>query len=241
MLARTTFSSNAKTMPSKRMLRWILAATLATLPLHLSVGQSVESAEAIIAKMRAKTEQAIGFSANVSLALDVDFIRMPEKFARMEYKAPDSFDFDSEDFIVIPKRGLDFSFAQVFETDYSALLQGIESVNGHDCHVVKVIPKGRSRLAIATLLIDAQSYQTRRAELVSKNHGAYVMAMDYDQKELSLPTILEISFEMEKFNLPLRYLGKNATIDKDKMKAQETKTGKITLSFTDYLIDLATP
>lgn len=239
MLARSTSSSTAQRVPAKRRLRRLLVGVLATLPCHLSLGQTVESADTVIAKMKAKTHQVAGFSANVALVLDVDFIRMPEKFARMEYKAPESFDFDSEDFIVIPKRGLDFSFSQVFESDYSSLLQGIESVDGHDCHIVKVIPKGRSRLAIATLLIDAQTYQTRQAELVSKNHGTYVMAMDYDQEDLSLPTTLQISFEMEKFNLPLRYLGKNATIDKDKMKAQETKTGKITLSFTDYQIDLA--
>lgn len=187
--------------------------------------------------MRELSQRVHSFSADVALTLDVDFINMPQKFAHLQFKAPDKLDFDSDDFIVIPKRGLDFTYDQIFDAPYSAILLDPESIEGHDCYVVQVIPKGRSKLAIATLHIDANSFQTRKAEFVTRKDGTFLVEMKYDQNEYNLPSKLTTKFEMEKFKLPVRYLGKNASIDRTKLKENELKEGEMLIEFSNYQIN----
>lgn len=195
------------------------------------------SANEILERMREVSERVHSFTADVSLTLDVDFIQMPQKFAAVDFQAPDDLEFDSEDFIVIPKRGLDFTYEQIYSAPYTAVLLEEEAIDDKSCYVVQVIPKKRARLAIATLHIDAQTFQTRRSEFVTRKNGTFLAEMKYDQDEFNLPQELTISFEMETFKLPVRYLGKNATIDRAKMRSEEIKEGNMLLEFSNYQIN----
>jgi len=57
--------------------------------------------------------------------------------------------------------------------------------------------------------------------------------MNFEKPTSILPNKVEVQFEIERIRIPLKYLGKNADLDKEKYKSEETKTGAIFLTF-DY-------
>lgn len=200
---------------------------------------ATDMADEVIERVREKIGKVKGFSANVALELDVDFIRMPTKYAAMAYHPPKEAKFDSEDFIVVPKRGLDFTYEDLFKYEYSSLYVGEEMVNDQKVHVVKIIPlENKSKVVLATLFIDQKTDQILRSEINTRSHGTYLIDMKFDQVKYNLPSEMVITFEMEKFNLPLKYLGKNVDVDKKKMKSEGPKTGRMILSFSDYKVEL---
>src|SRR5690606_21022491 len=66
------------------------------------------------------------FSANVELKVDISFINIPDKFAQIEYTKNEDTKVSSEDFVLIPKKGLDISLHQLFKYPYITLDRGTE-------------------------------------------------------------------------------------------------------------------
>ena len=64
--------------------------------------------------------------------------------------------------------------------------------------------------------------------------------MAYAKKDDILPSDVEVDFEVERMRLPLRYMGKEADVDKEKYRSKEVKTGKIYLKISNYKIDSKT-
>ncbi|MEM8895591.1 MAG: hypothetical protein AAGC88_13500, partial [Bacteroidota bacterium] len=67
----------------------------------------------IIAKDRLDNVQS--FEAELELLVDISFVNMPPKRATMKYEKGAPAEFESDDFVLIPKRGLDFSLSEIFE------------------------------------------------------------------------------------------------------------------------------
>ena len=85
-----------------------LLGLLAVMALYSFTQSTNDQAEQVIQRVREKIAQVKGFSANVALELDVDFIRMPTKYATMAYHPPKKADFDSEDFIESNETGIPY-------------------------------------------------------------------------------------------------------------------------------------
>ena len=66
--------------------------------------------------------------------------------------------------------------------------------------------------------------------------------MKYDQSTTRLPTQIEVIFEIERIRIPLKYMGKDVQINKEKYNSNEPKTGTIFLSFnyTEFVYDSLT-
>ena len=61
--------------------------------------------------------------------------------------------------------------------------------------------------------------------------------MNYDKSISILPSKIEVTFEIERIRIPLKYMGKDVQINKENYKSNDPKTGNIFLSFnyTDLL------
>ena len=60
--------------------------------------------------------------------------------------------------------------------------------------------------------------------------------MKYDNVNMLLPAMVEVNFEIERIKIPLNFMGKGTDIDRKKMRAEGTKTGKIFLKLSNYQI-----
>lgn len=177
------------------------------------------------------------FTASLILDLDVPFIKMPTKTAKISYSAGKKMMFSSKDFVMLPKRGLDFSLSEIFKYPFITVDRGIEKRNGRSLKVINIIPiTNQSDLALATLYMDTKAVRIVQSEINTRKEGSYSLLMNYAQLKDILPNDVEASFAIEKLKIPLNFMGKGSSIDRKKMRSMETKTGKIKMQIKDYII-----
>lgn len=179
------------------------------------------------------------FSANIILDLDVPFIKMPTKRAQVKYATGKKMEFASKDFVMLPKRGLDFSLSEIFKYPFITVDRGTEVRNGRNLKVINVIPTtNQSEMALATLYMDTKLVRIAELEITTKKEGSYTLAMRYATLKDILPNYLEAGFAIEKLKIPLNFMGKGTAIDRKKMRSMETKKGKIKMQIKDYSITM---
>jgi hypothetical protein len=179
------------------------------------------------------------FTAKLKLELDISFINMPTKNANITYVKGKPTKFSSNDFVIIPKQGLDFTLTKIFEYPFITVDRGMEKRNGKLYKAINVIPTDkRADFSIATLLLDTSNRRVYELEINTKKDGNYVLVMNYNSKEKLLPDLVEVNFEIERIKIPLNFVGKDTEVDRKKMKAKGVKTGKIYLRLYNYSIKL---
>lgn len=177
------------------------------------------------------------FSASLVLDLDVPFIKMPTKKAKVKYDFGKNMVFSSSDFVMLPKRGLDFSLSEIFKYPFITVDRGLEKRNGKMLKVINIIPTDkRSAFALATLYLDIYAMRIMESEINTRKEGTYSLVMSYALAKDILPKYVEASFAIEKLKIPLNFMGKGTTIDRKKMRSMETKTGKVKMQFLDYQV-----
>ncbi|THD65711.1 hypothetical protein E7Z59_14070 [Robertkochia marina] len=189
--------------------------------------------------LRARMESINAFTVNVELETAIDFIQMPVKRASMSYDRDQGVQVTSDDFVLIPKKGLDLVMSELFRYDYITVPRGEEQVQGLESMVMNVIPEDkRADYAIATLYLSKQKNRLLQADIQTRKEGAYTVNMFYRKDEDILPSRVEVSFEVEKVKIPIRYLAREGEVDKEALKSEGAKKGKVILYLSDYDIEL---
>ena len=163
---------------------------------------------------------------------------MPDKHAKMFFKQPDKVRFISDEFIMLPKRGIGVSTRKVLKDDYLALFSGEERINGKAHAIVKIIPEGnKSDLVLSTLWINTENALVSKVENTTRNNGSYLIYLGYSDPGVELPTEIKISFRVENLKIPLKFIGKNSTVDKDKLKMDGNKEGSVSIKLRYFDIN----
>jgi hypothetical protein len=201
---------------------------------EILLGQDIDQD---LLRIKQRMDSIEEFTANLVLDLDVDFINMPTKRAEIHYVKDKPVKFSSDDFVLIPKRGLDFSMNEIFKYPFITVDRGPVEKDGRMHRLINVIPTDKKAdYAIATLMLDTVSQRIIESEINTKKDGSYTLTMHYQNDEQILPSMIVVSFEINRIKIPLNYTGKGAEIDKEKLKSDEPKTGKIILKINDYKI-----
>ncbi|WP_298532623.1 hypothetical protein [uncultured Algibacter sp.] len=185
-----------------------------------------------ILKIQQRMDTIESFSAHVKLEVDISFVNIPVKHARIEYAKNEETKVFSEDFVLVPKKGLDVSLYHLFKNPFITVDRGSEIRNNKPYKALNIIPTNKKTdFSIATVLIDTSTNRIIEYEVNTKKDGSYVVVMNYNDGKDLLPSDIEVQFEIERVRIPLKYMGKDAQIDKDTYKSDEPKTGKIYLYF----------
>jgi hypothetical protein len=201
----------------------------------LSQWCSAQKIDPDLLKAKERLDAVTSFMADLKLTVDISFVHMPPKYAQMTYQKGLPTTFSSEDFILIPKRGLDFSLSEIFMYPFITVDRGFGQYSGRACKLLNIIPTdNKADFSIATLALDTLTHQVMFSEINTKKDGAYQMLMMYDSAQQAIPDRVEVSFEIERIRLPLQYMGKEVEVDKSKMKAESFKKGRIILEIDAY-------
>jgi hypothetical protein len=193
--------------------------------------------DADLLRIKKRMDSVKQFSASLILDLDVPFIQMPTKNANITYATGKKMMFTSKDFVMLPKRGLDFSLSEIFKYPFITVDRGTEKRNGRSLKVINIIPTtNQSDLALATLYMDTKAVRIVQSEINTRKEGSYTLMMNYAVLKDILPSYVEATFAIEKLKIPLNFMGKGTTIDRKKMRSMETKTGKIKMQIRNYSI-----
>jgi len=214
-------------------MKFILAIVL----FLFSVSINAQNIDADLLKIKQRMDSIQQFSAKLKLDVDINFINMPTKYASMNYTKGKPIKFSSSDFVMIPKRGLDFSLNRLFEYSFITVPRGDVIKNGKKYKALNIIPTDeKADFSIALLLLDITNMRVAETEISTKKDGAYNLKLNYENSTKVLPALVEVSFEIERIKIPINFMGKDTDIDRKKMKAEGVKTGKIYLSISNYVI-----
>ena len=206
--------------------------------LMLSVSLQAQEIDKDLLRIKERMEEVSHFTADIVVDVEAPFINMPTKTASMEYNRGEKIKFKSKDFLIFPKRGLDFTFSELFEHPFISVDRGFKTIDNQNLKVLSVIPKDeKADMAMATLYLDIENDHIIISEITTKNQGSYTLQMQYNATEI-LPDHIEVSFAIENLKIPLNFMGSDTKIDRKRMKSNETNTGTVKLQIKNYDISI---
>lgn len=195
----------------------------------LVLGAQSQHIDAELIKIKKQLQNVTEAWAKAKLTLDIDFINMPVKYADLHYQKGKPIAVESDNFMMVPKRGLDFSWSELFEHDFMTIDRGVEKFQGNTLKIINVIPlDNKSDYAIMKLRLDTIQINIVTADITTKENGSYVLHMEYGEHNF-FPSKLTIGFELERIKIPLNFLGKDMALDKKVLKNNSIKRGRIIL------------
>jgi len=197
----------------------------------------------LLDSVKNKFDRVNDYTADIKIKVNVSFIKIPVKEGKLYFKKPDKIKLVSKGFAMLPKRGMNFTFNELFEKKYSAIFIKNELISKVNSYVVKVIPLDDSAdILLATLWIDRKTQSILKIDVVSKSSGNFVTNFDYPVKPnpYDLPSQLTFTFEVTKAALPM---GVTGDFDAEKPKTKDNKPQKATLSinYANYTVNKGIP
>jgi len=199
-----------------------------------SFAQDVDP-QMVLELAQTKLQNIESYTADALIQVDIDFLEMPDKEAKVSYTYPNKLKIDTKGFSIIPKFGMRPLMKTIAKEDNLAIFSGREELMGHTCFVVKLLPRDDGKIIMMKLWIDTLDYLVRRSETFTRRSGNFLIDMKYDS--LVLPSSMLFSFENKEINLPLKFLGGSIEIDKSKINKDSTNSGKVLISFSNYELE----
>ena len=206
-------------------------ATLLTL-LICTIGAEAQSDEvsSLVDSVYHLLQRVESYSAEATIHVDVDFINMPDKTAKVSFQAPDKYDVESDGFLMIPKVGMKPMMDQLDLTKYQLVDRGTEVLKGVEHVIINMIPLARkSQIVLSTIWINPEEHLISRLETFTKRAGSFVVDLEYDGE--ILPSQLTISFEVEGMNIPMKYFGNDVEVDRKEFRQAEVNEGIVVVRF----------
>ncbi len=189
-----------------------------------------QEVDPLLLQVRGRMDSIATFRATVEMEVDISFVNMPVKQAEISYEKGKPIGVTSEDFVMIPKRGLDLTLNELFRYPFMTLNLGKVLHRGRECELIKVIPTtDAADFSIASLWVDPAALHVLKSQISTKKNGVYDIFYTYSETDEVLPTELRVEFEVSGVKIPLRFLGRDTQVDKDKMKEGQQERGAIYL------------
>jgi len=147
---------------------------LLILLLTSTVNPQSNRAEQILENVKTKFESIEDYEVDISVMVDMEFLRIPKVTAKVFFKQPDKMKMDSDDFAVLPKEGVNFSPAKLLNNKYTAIYIKSDTLDKSNVDVVKIIPLDDSiGIVLTELWIDSEQKIIRMIETTTKNRGTF--------------------------------------------------------------------
>jgi hypothetical protein len=190
---------------------------------------------ALLERVKARHAPVRDFYAEVAIAVDVDFLRVPVKSAQVFYQQPDTWTFKAKGFLMLPKKGVKFSVAAYLDGPVSAVYVTSTVMDQTLVDVVKILPlAAENDLVLATLWIDRTTSLLRHVEAHTRSVGTYQVHFVYANAPFDLPVQTVITFAISRRQLPLKYIGR---LKVDLQKLGDKAQGTVTLTYTKFKVN----
>ncbi len=235
---------NIRSITRKKRNFHLIAVLL--LPAFLSFSfTEAQTAQEVIAQIKAKVEKVNDYVAQGKLKTNVAFIKAPVANVKIYFKKPNKVRIRNTSGIsFIPKGSVNISLDNVF-TDidsYDVIDAGRDAKTG--LRIIKLLPANdTSEVVLSTLYIDDSKMLVMKATTTTRDNGTYELQMTYGRyADFGLADKVIFSFNTREYKLP-----KGVTFDYDTggTKAEENKIkdrkGKVEIDYSDYVINKGVP
>lgn len=205
-----------------------------------------QTAEEIIAKVRAKLDKVSDYEASGKMKTNVIFIKAPVATVKVYYKKPNMLRINNESGIsFVPKGSVNVNLNNVFVTTAGFDIIDAGKESGTSLHIIKLLPKDEnSDVVLSTLYIDDAQALIKRAKTTTRENGTYELEMTYGKyADYGLADKVIFSFNTKDYKLPKGITfdyddGSKKDADKDKLKDRK---GKVEIVYSSYTINKGVP
>ncbi len=202
-----------------------------------------QSADQMVARLRAKLLSVKDYEARGQLKTDVAFLKIPVSAVRILYRYPDQFSIKKDGGIsVLPKGGIRVNMNSLLaDGSYTALDAGRISWKGADLMILKLLPMDDAGdIVLSTLYVDDKQMVIRRSVTTTKENGTYEMEMDYGKyAQWGLPDKAVMIFSTKDYKLPkgITFEYDAGVGNKPKDPKPLGKKGRIEINYSSYAIN----
>ncbi|MFW5656125.1 MAG: LolA family protein [Bacteroidota bacterium] len=218
------------------MTKTVLSILMFFMLIQSAKPQNQAEALALVDALKEKMMEVVRYEANVTIQVDVDFINIKERQARVTFQQPDQFDLKTTGFTLLPRKGAEMEYLQLLYGNHTALYEKEDTVGGHETSVVKIIPMtDETDIILAQIWIQKDNPRLLKMNTFTKSNGSFTMRFFYADHPFDMPDKIEITFDIKSFMLPASLSGDLKALEK---KITEEKTqGKVILTYSDYRVN----
>lgn len=219
---------------------------ITSLFLLVFLGARAQTADEILARVKAKLDKVNDYQAEGKMKTNVIFIKAPVAKVKVYYKKPNRLRINNESGIsFIPKGSVNINLNNIFvnTTGFDIIDMGKEAGTGW--HMIKLLPKDENaEVVLSTVYIDEVQSLIRKARTTTRENGTYELEMTYGKyAEWGLADKVVFSFNTKEYKLP-----KGITFDYDDgTRTNEApgrlkeKKGKVEIVYSSYVINKGVP
>lgn len=184
-----------------------------------------QTAEEVIARVKAKLEKVNDYEAKGKMKTNVVFIKAPIANVKVYYKKPNRLRINNESGIsFIPKGSMNINLNNIFINTEGFDLIDMGKEEKTSFRIIKLLPKDEnSDVVLSTVYIDEKQSLIRKAKTTTRENGTYELEMTYGKYAAwGLADRVNFRFNTKDYKLP-----KGITFDYDDGSKKETNTGKL--------------
>lgn len=193
----------------------------------------------IIDKVKGKFEKVHDYQVSINIAVDMEFLKIPNVSAKIFFMKPDKMKVESNDFAVLPKEAINFSPVEFLKNNFKSIYVKSDTLQGSLVDVIKIIPMNdSSNIILSTLWIDCQESVVRRIETTTKSKGTFSARLDYGEMiDYGLPSNMIFNFNISDpqiGEIPDMAVGSN---NEKQRRNRRNLVGIIVIEYSDYIIN----
>jgi hypothetical protein len=198
----------------------------------------------LLDSVKNKMNKVNDYSADVSIKLNVSFIKIPVKKATIYFKKPDKIRMKTTGFAMLPKKGANFNAGDFLKKDFASIFIKQEIVKGIKTEMIKVVPlTADNEILLATMWIDRKTQLIYKIDATTKANGNFLMEFSYPKiaNAFDMPAALQFTFDVNKTTLPVAISG---DLDSDSKKVKDDgkpKKATLTLNYSNYKVNTGIP
>ena len=191
------------------------------------------NADVLLNNIKTKLNKVNDYSANVEVAVKMDFLKMPKSNAEIFFKKPDKFKFHSTGFAILPKAGFDFNPQKILDNDLTVKIIGDTLLDETKLKIIKITPKIDSLKFTSAILLIEEVHLLIYQITISADKGVTIVTnFKYGQQsKFALPSELSVSFDLSNIE-------KNEAPKKRRSKIPENFKGEISIKYYNYKVNL---
>ncbi|MCX7649416.1 MAG: hypothetical protein N2050_02530 [Flavobacteriales bacterium] len=220
------------------MKTWLLGWICFCSGSFLLQAQNPEAVE-IIGRLRERMAGLKDYTADVRISINIPFLRIPDKSAKIYYKAPGRFHVETRGLALIPKTTSDLGGQSLLDAPHSALYVRRERRGPLNFHVIKIVPlNDTSQVVLATFYIGVEDEKVYRVETITREQGSVNVDFTPGNNPFGLPERMFITFEIPRVEMPAGFTGDidvGLESQKNHIGARDKKTrGTVAVSYLQY-------
>ncbi len=181
-----------------------------------------------ILRLKSKYDVEIDLKCEILVRINVDGMVIPDKEVYVEFSKDGKTRVQGKGLSLLPKRGTVEQFKTLLTTPMQAIFLSKRGKN----MVYKLVSLDPSADWItADIVLDPEALLIYESVVNTRKHGTFTTVNQYDSGDY--PSRTEVSFEVKKFNLPLKFIGSEQSREVSKDTDEEVK-GTVILEY-NYL------